>query len=53
MVVTHTPANVAVRAPGILQAIFIAESMMDHVARSLKMDVDTVKRVNLYQQNQV
>lgn len=29
------------------------ESMIDHVARSLDMDVETVKRANLYQKGQV
>ena len=36
-------------APG----IFIMESMIDHVARSLGMDVESVKRANLYTQGQV
>ena len=36
-------------APG----IFIMEAMIDHVARSLNMDVGVVKRANLYKQGQV
>ena len=50
---THTAANCACRSPGTLPAIFIAESMMDHVARSLQMDVEDVKKANLYQKDQV
>ena len=38
---------------GTLPAIFIMESIMDHVARTLGMDVDEVKKQNLYQQDQV
>ena len=50
---THTAANCACRSPGTLPAIFIAESMMDHVARSLQLDVEDVKKANLYQKDQV
>ena len=38
---------------GTMPAIFIMESMMDHLARSLKLDVEAVKKANLYQQGQV
>ena len=50
---THTAANCSCRSPGSFPAIFIAESMMDHVARSLQMDVEDVKKANLYQKDQV
>ena len=50
---THTPTNCACRSPGTLPGTFIMESMMDHVARSLQLDVETVKRANLYQKDQV
>ena len=50
---THMAANCACRSPGTLPAIFIAESMMDHVARSLQLDVEAVKRANFYQKDQV
>ena len=50
---THTPTNCFCRSPGTFPAIFIAESMMDHVARSLQLDVEAVKRANLYQKDQV
>ena len=38
---------------GTLPAIYIGESMIDHLARSLGMEVETVKRANLYKQGQV
>ena len=38
---------------GTCPGIFIMESMIDHVARSLNMDVETVKKANLYQKGQV
>ena len=50
---THTAANCACRSPGTLPALFISESMMDHVARSLQLDVEAVKRANFYQKDQV
>ena len=50
---THTAANISCRSPGTLPGIFIAESMMDHVARSLQLDVEQVKRANFYQKDQV
>ena len=53
LVKTHTAANCACRSPGTLPAIFISESMMDHVACSLQLDVEAVKRANFYQKDQV
>lgn len=38
---------------GSLPAIFIMESIMDQVARTLDMDVDAVKKMNLYKDGQV
>lgn len=38
---------------GTLPAIFIMESMIDQVARTLNVDVDTVKKTNLYKDGQV
>ena len=38
---------------GSLPAIFIMESMMDHVAKDLGMDADTFRKMNLYKQGQV
>ena len=53
VVTSHTPVNTMCRAPGTFPGIFIAESMMDHVARSLHLDVEAVKRANFYQKDQV
>lgn len=38
---------------GTLPAIFIMESMIDHVARSQGLVVENVKRANLYKQGMV
>lgn len=38
---------------GSLPAIFIIESIMDHVAGVLKMDPESFREMNLYQQGQV
>ena len=36
-----------------MSAIFIMESIMDHVARSLGLDVEQVKKENLYKQGDI
>ena len=36
-----------------MPAIFMMESMMDHVAKALGMDTEAVKKMNLYKQGQV
>lgn len=38
---------------GTMPAIFMMESMMDHVAKVLGMDTEAVKKMNLYKQGQV
>jgi len=50
---TNTASNTACRSPGSCPGIFIMESMIDNVARSLGMDVENVKRANLHTQGQV
>lgn len=45
---THTCSNTACRAPGFVPGIFITESILDQVSRSLKMDVEQVKEANMY-----
>ena len=35
------------------QAVFIMESMMEHVAKELKMTPEEVRKVNLYKNGQV
>ena len=62
---TDTCSNSACRSPGLssffftqlaivstgtMSAIFIMESVLDHVARSLDLDVEQVKDTNLYKQ---
>ena len=50
---SHKPPYATFRGPGKGPAIFIMESMIDHLARSLTLDVEDVKRMNLYRMGQV
>ncbi|EDO44966.1 predicted protein, partial [Nematostella vectensis] len=50
---TNTASNTWCRAPGSIQAVFIMESIMEHVAKSLGKTPEDVRQVNLYQKNQV
>ena len=52
-VMSHKPPYATFRGPGKGPAIFIMESMTDHLARSLNLDVEDVKRKNLYRMGQV
>ena len=52
-VVTNTPANTSARAPGCCPAIFIIETIMDHVAQTLNISPDEIRYSNLYEQGQV
>ncbi|KAM7259417.1 hypothetical protein ACFE04_015158 [Oxalis oulophora] len=45
---TNQPSRTSMRAPGDLQGSFIAESIIENVASSLSMDVDSVKKINLH-----
>ena len=38
---------------GSAPAVFIIESIVDHVAKTLNMDVDTVKKMNFYKTGEV
>ncbi|KAL9979239.1 hypothetical protein ACROYT_G016871 [Oculina patagonica] len=49
---THTAGNSWCRAPASTQAVFIIESMMEHVAKELKMTPEEVRKVNFYQNGQ-
>ncbi|CAH3170659.1 unnamed protein product [Porites lobata] len=49
---THTPGNTWCRAPASTQAVFFMESMMEHVAKELKLTPEQVRKVNLYQNGQ-
>eukprot|EP01114_Cavostelium_apophysatum_P000968 TRINITY_DN1083_c0_g1_i1.p1 TRINITY_DN1083_c0_g1~~TRINITY_DN1083_c0_g1_i1.p1 ORF type:complete len:1374 (-),score=383.49 TRINITY_DN1083_c0_g1_i1:31-4152(-) len=50
---TNTPPNTSARGPGWVQAIFFAESIMEHIADYLQLPVTQVKSMNFYQQGQV
>lgn len=45
---TNTPSRSAMRAPGEVQGSFIAEAVIEHVASTLSMEVDSVRNVNLH-----
>ncbi|KAJ0084532.1 hypothetical protein Patl1_30152 [Pistacia atlantica] len=45
---TNLPNRSAMRAPGEVQASFIAEAVIEHVASTLSMEVDSVRNINLH-----
>lgn len=45
---TNRPSRSAMRAPGEVQASFIAEAIIEHVASHLSMEVDSVRQINLH-----
>ncbi|XP_022153774.1 indole-3-acetaldehyde oxidase-like [Momordica charantia] len=45
---TNHSSKSAMRAPGAVQGSFIAEVVIEHVASTLCMDVDTIRKVNLH-----
>ncbi|XP_052797561.1 xanthine dehydrogenase/oxidase-like isoform X2 [Mya arenaria] len=45
---TNTPANTAARSPGSLPAIFIMETIMEHVAKTVDKDPTDVRILNLF-----
>ncbi|XP_074617346.1 xanthine dehydrogenase/oxidase-like [Acropora palmata] len=49
---TNTASNTWCRAPASAQAVFIMETMMEHVAKALKKSPEDVKKANLYQNGQ-
>ncbi|XP_022730137.1 abscisic-aldehyde oxidase-like isoform X2 [Durio zibethinus] len=48
---TNLPSRAAMRAPGDVQASFIAEAVIEHVASALSMEVDSVRNINLHTHN--
>ncbi|XVF05029.1 hypothetical protein REPUB_Repub05bG0136100 [Reevesia pubescens] len=48
---TNLPSRSAMRAPGEVQASFIAEAIIEHVASTLSIDVDSVRNINLHTYN--
>ncbi|KAJ1432171.1 Aldehyde oxidase/xanthine dehydrogenase, molybdopterin binding [Sesbania bispinosa] len=45
---TNLPSRSAMRGPGELQGSFIAEAVIENVAATLSMDVDSVRCINLH-----
>jgi len=45
---TNLPSRSAMRAPGEVQGSFIAEAVIENVAATLSVDVDTVRSINLH-----
>ncbi|KAL3841843.1 hypothetical protein ACJMK2_019942 [Sinanodonta woodiana] len=50
---TNKPAITACRSPGSLPGIYIMETIMEHVSKSLNKDPTDIRVMNLYQQGQV
>ncbi|OMO77106.1 Aldehyde oxidase/xanthine dehydrogenase, a/b hammerhead [Corchorus olitorius] len=48
---TNLPSRSAMRAPGEIQASFITEAIIEHVASTLSLDVDSVRTINLHTYN--
>ncbi|KAL4335043.1 hypothetical protein GQ457_07G035940 [Hibiscus cannabinus] len=48
---TNRPSRSAMRGPGEVQASFIAEAIIEHVASTLSVEVDTVRSINLHTYN--
>ncbi|XVF69318.1 hypothetical protein PTKIN_Ptkin11bG0071200 [Pterospermum kingtungense] len=48
---TNLPSRSAMRAPGEVQASFIAEAIIEHVASTLSIEVDSVRNINLHTYN--
>ncbi|KAG4129755.1 hypothetical protein ERO13_D09G100800v2 [Gossypium hirsutum] len=48
---TNLPSRAAMRAPGDVQASYIAEVVIEHIASTLSMDVDSVRNINLHTHN--
>ncbi|CAG5117383.1 unnamed protein product [Candidula unifasciata] len=49
---TNKPVNTGCRAPGSAPFIFVMESIMEHLAKSLQLDPLAVKQLNLYTSGQ-
>ncbi|XP_028790448.1 indole-3-acetaldehyde oxidase [Neltuma alba] len=45
---TNLPSRTSMRAPGNLQGSYIAEAIIEHVASTLSIDVDSVRSINLH-----
>ncbi|XP_020211334.1 abscisic-aldehyde oxidase [Cajanus cajan] len=45
---TNHPSRAAMRAPGDVQGSYIAEAIIEKVAATLEMDVDSVRSINLH-----
>ncbi|KAK3581553.1 hypothetical protein CHS0354_031893 [Potamilus streckersoni] len=50
---TNKPASTTCRSPGSLPGIFIIETIMEHISKSLNKDPTDIRVKNLYQQGQI
>ncbi|KAG4183336.1 hypothetical protein ERO13_A09G104100v2 [Gossypium hirsutum] len=48
---TNLPSRAAMRAPGDVQASYIAEVVIEHIASTFSMDVDSIRNINLHTHN--
>lgn len=49
---TDLPTTTSMRAPGVVQSVFIIETIVDHVANSLGLSPDVVRQRNFYKAGQ-
>ncbi|KAJ7381038.1 hypothetical protein OS493_004634 [Desmophyllum pertusum] len=49
---THTAGNTWCRAPASTQAVFIIETIMEHVAKEMKMTPEDIRKANFYKNGQ-
>jgi len=52
LVRTNQPSNTAMRGPGCVQGVWIAEAILRRAADLVKLPVETVQALNFYQKNQ-
>ncbi|XP_028415709.1 xanthine dehydrogenase-like [Dendronephthya gigantea] len=50
---TNTATNAFTRAPRTMPAIFVTETMMNHVAKVLNKSPDEIRQINFYKQGQI
>lgn len=50
---TNLPSRAAMRAPGEVQGSYIAEVVIELIASTLSMDVDSVRNINLHTHNSI
>eukprot|EP00850_Spirogloea_muscicola_P013117 SM000087S23399 [mRNA] locus=s87:562705:572069:+ [translate_table: standard] len=50
---TNLPSSTYMRGPGYVEAVFFAETMIEHAAKSINMPAHEVKHMNMYERGDV